>query len=149
MEDVPLKTNNDDDDDEQSSQLQENLFEMTKFATAYTYIGICLYQSLFFLGGGTRTQDGRMEGADESAVLWWHPFTNHCYIRYFIDSVNTIRKLPNQASLTPLECLPECSSRHQTASRHRDPEPDSWKPVNQLKTIFLFLSTLISFYLIS
>ena len=52
MEDVPLKTNNDDDDDEQSSQLQENLFEMTKFATAYTYIGICLYQSLFFFWGG-------------------------------------------------------------------------------------------------
>ena len=62
MEDVPLKTNNDDDDDEQSSQLQENLFEMTKFATAYTYIGICLYQSLFFFGGGDSNlgrQDGR------------------------------------------------------------------------------------------
>ena len=28
---------------------------------------------------GSRTQGGRMEGADESTELWRHPLVNNCY----------------------------------------------------------------------
>ena len=52
---------------------------------------------------GSRTRDGRMEGADKSTELWWHPNPillyrgkNHCAAFFHSDRFGFVRLLNNR-----------------------------------------------------
>ena len=52
-------------------------------------------------------------------------------------------ELSQKYSFTPSECLLECSSKLRTASRHRRPELDNWRPGNNTKVTFRVIGVIL------
>ena len=62
-----------------------SFFSYDKYSTNLTINDKNIYGVL-----GTRTQGGRMVGADESTELWWHPSEKHIYLGILLTFVGHI-----------------------------------------------------------